>query len=314
MSDAPIVYALPGNGPLAQVVAAHCDGERGDLWIHRFPDGETGLRALTAPRGRDTVIVCGLDDADVRMATLHFTAATLREHGARRIVLVAPYLAYMRQDAVFLPGSGALARHYAAWLGSLFDALVTVDPHLHRIHALRDIFAKPAEAVSAAPAIADWLAGAGPHAPLLVGPDGESEQWVAAIAARLGCPHVCFRKERRGDDDVLLQASGLAAHRGRHAVVVDDIASTAETLRGAVQALSAAGFARPLCIVVHAIFAGHAYARLRAAGAGDVISCNTIAHASNRIDIRGAVAAATAAVLCGDAAAPRALAGLTREA
>ena len=67
-------------------------------------------------------------------------AATLREFGAARVGLVAPYLAYMRQDQRFAPGQAVSAPLFARFLEASFDWLVTVDPHLHRIHDLADIF------------------------------------------------------------------------------------------------------------------------------------------------------------------------------
>jgi ribose-phosphate pyrophosphokinase len=308
MIDAPLVFAMPGNGALALAIATHCGGDIGNLQLHRFSDGETGVRTTVLPAGRDAIIACTLNDPDSRMAALHFAAGTLREHGARRIVLAAPYLAYMRQDYEFVPGTGTLARHYARWLSSLFDGLVTVDPHLHRLHALREIFTIPTQVVSAASDVADWIAE---HhgAPLLVGPDGESEQWVSAIARRLNCPYTCFRKERRGDIDVHLQVPQLLGFRGRQAIVVDDIASTGQTMLGVVEALTAAGFNEPVCIAVHAIFAGDACQQLLRAGAGKVLSCDTVGHPSNTISVRTQVAAATAAFLIGTPV-PRAMLGL----
>ncbi|WP_028006608.1 ribose-phosphate diphosphokinase [Solimonas flava] len=297
MRSAPLVCALPGNAALAYAVATHCGGDLVELALHRFPDGETGMRVLESPARRDVIVVCSLNDPDPKMAALHFAAATLREHGARRLLLVAPYLAYMRQDRAFEPGVGTLARHYARWLSGLFDAVLTVDPHLHRIHRLNEIFDVPAQVVAAAPDVAAWIAAHCSEPPLLVGPDGESAQWVADVAARLGCPSVAFTKQRRGDADVLVHPAALQQHRGRRAVVVDDIVSTAATMIGAVEGLREQGFAAPLCIAVHPLFAGDAYVRLQAAGAGAIVSCNTIVHPSNGIDLHVRLATAVDAQL-----------------
>ena len=66
------------------------------------------------------------------MLPLIFAAATARELAAAKIGLVAPYLAYMRQDRRFNPGEAVTSRQVAGLLSSAFDWLVTVDPHLHR--------------------------------------------------------------------------------------------------------------------------------------------------------------------------------------
>jgi hypothetical protein len=87
-------------------------------------------------------------------------------------------------------------RSFARLVSSSFDRLVTVDPHLHRYPALSALYTIPAEALHAAPLLADWIA-AEVDQPVIVGPDEESEQWVSAIASRIGAPHAVLRKVRR---------------------------------------------------------------------------------------------------------------------
>lgn len=295
------VLALPGNARLALAIAAHCGAPYGELAPDHFPDGETRLRLPFAVEGLDLVLAATLDRPDAKMAALHFAAATARELGAKRVLLAAPYLPYMRQDRRFAPGEGTLARQYAAWLGSLVDGLVTVDPHLHRIHALREIFTVPAEIVPAAPDIAAWIAANLEGPLLLIGPDAESAPWVAEVAARLGCPQLHLDKQRLGDAEIRLRTVDLAPHAGRRPVLVDDIVSTAATMLGAARLLREQGFAPPVCIAAHALFAGDAYAELRAVAAR-VLSCNTVAHESNLIDLHPRIAAAVDGLLH---AAPR---------
>lgn len=56
------------------------------------------------------MLLCGLDRPDDKLLPLYFLSRTLREVGASRVVLAAPYLAYMRQDRRFHPGEGVTAR------------------------------------------------------------------------------------------------------------------------------------------------------------------------------------------------------------
>ncbi|NGY03208.1 ribose-phosphate diphosphokinase [Solimonas terrae] len=297
MNGTPLIFALPGNAVLARAIAAELHLDSGRLAIRRFADGETSLRVLTPVAGRDIVLAATLAHPDEQMALLQFAAATLREQGARRILLLAPYLAYMRQDLAFEPGTGVLARQYAHWLGTLFDGLITVDPHLHRIRELREIFAIPTRIVDAAPQIADWIAAHLVERPLLIGPDAESGQWLATVAARLDCPFVCLDKSRLGDAEVRQTVRQLATHTDRRAIIVDDIASTAATMIGALKLLQRHDYLDPVCIAVHALFVGDAYHDLIAAGAGRVLSCNTVAHASNVIDLHPQLAEAVARML-----------------
>ncbi len=49
---------------------------------------------------------------------------------------MTPYLAYMRQDIAFHPGEAISQRIIGALLAQTFDAVITVDAHLHRIDHL----------------------------------------------------------------------------------------------------------------------------------------------------------------------------------
>jgi ribose-phosphate pyrophosphokinase len=49
--------------------------------------------------------------------------------------------------------------------------------------------------------------------------------------------------------------------------------------------LKGAGYSAPVCIGVHAVFAGDAYEALQDAGAGAIISANSVPHPSNTIDL-----------------------------
>lgn len=284
----PVVFALPGSETMARSIAQHLRGELGSAEIRRFPDGESYVRVTTSVAGRDVVLVCTLDRPDEKFLPLAFVAATARELGAARVGLVCPYLAYMRQDKRFRPGEGLTSRYFAAAVGQSIDWLVTVDPHLHRLKALSEVYRIPAVTAHAAPLLSDWIRA---HVadPLLIGPDEESEQWVASVARGAGAPHTILRKKRLGDRNVRV-SQPPDGERHRTPVLVDDIVSTAQTMIETVKHLRRARYKRPVCLAVHAIFADGAYERLKRAGAGTIVTCNTIAHPSNAIDV--------SAVLC----------------
>ena len=292
MPARPLILPLPGNDAFAQDLAAAAGGEVGAVETRRFPDGETYLRLLSQVTGRRVDIVATLAGPDPDFLRLAFAAGAARAQGAVRVRLVAPYLAYMRQDKAFHPGEAVTSDTFARLVSSLFDGLVTVDPHLHRRAALSDLYTIPAAAVQAAPALADWIAAEVPD-PLLIGPDSESAQWVQAIAGRIGAPWAVMEKTRRGDYDVSVELPDLAAHAGRTPVLMDDIASSGRTLIAAAALLAGRGMSPPVCAVVHALFAGDAYARLRAAAAR-VVSCDSVPHPSNEIRLAPLVAAAMA--------------------
>lgn len=286
-----VVFALPRNEDLADALSVQLGAERGAIELRHFPDGETYVRLHTDVAGRDVIFAASLDVPDGKLAPLLFSARTARALGATSVVLAAPYLAYMRQDRQFHPGEGITARYFADFVSSFADALVTVDPHLHRIHALSEIYSIPAEGVHAAPLIGEWLRE-NVSSPVLIGPDEESRQWVAAVAESADAPHLVLAKVRHGDRDVEVSVPDIDRWRERTPVLVDDIVSTGRTMIEAIKHLRATTPRPPLCVAVHAVFSNTAYDDIVAAGAGRVVTCNTIEHASNAIDVMPAVARA----------------------
>lgn len=276
-----LILPLPDNAALASDLADRLGAELGVLETRRFPDGETYVRVGSAVSGREVLLVCTLAHPDDQFLRLVFTARTARDRGASKVTLLAPYLAYMRQDKAFHEGEAVTSAQFARLLSGEFDRLVTVDPHLHRHKALADIYAIPAVALHAAPLLSDWIK-ANVADPLIIGPDAESEQWATAIAA--GAPSVVLRKTRGGDREVTIDFPDLSPWRGRQPVLVDDIASSGRTLIEACSGLAARGFAKPICLVVHPLFAEDSF-KVLSGVARRVVSTDTVPHETNGISV-----------------------------
>jgi ribose-phosphate pyrophosphokinase len=279
-----LVLALPESAPLGRRVSELAALPLGTVESRQFPDGETYLRIDADCAGASVVLVCTLDHPNPKLLPLLFLADTARALGAARVGLVAPYLAYLRQDRRFHPGEALTSQTFARVVSGHVDWLVTIDPHLHRYHALSDVYGVPTRVVHAAPALAGWIA-AHVDRPVLVGPDEESAQWVADVAGRVGAPSVVMRKTRRGDRSVEVSAPDMAAYRHLTPVVVDDVVSSAQTMVETVTRLVAAGLRPPVCVAVHALFSETAEHALLAAGAARIVTTTSVPHASNLIDV-----------------------------
>ena len=275
---------------LAERLSCPC----GEIQTHRFPDRESRVCVPPQPAA-DTILYRSLDDPNDKLIELLLAARTLREQGCRRLTLVAPYLSYMRQDMAFQPGEAVSQRHIGAFLATLFDAVVTVDPHLHRIERLEQaIPLRCAVAVSAAPLFGAILKQRADR-PLLLGPDGESAQWVDVVARVSGLEGAVARKERHGDREVAICLPDVPL-AGRSVVLVDDVASTGHTLAAVARKLYAAGAARVEACITHALFAGDAQEVLRAAGVEPIVSSDSIPHPSNGVALAPLLAGTLAGV------------------
>ena len=291
-SPAHLILPLQGNEAFARQLADRGQWELGALETRRFPDGETYVRILSDVTDKAVVFVSTLSRPDDGFLQLVFVADAARELGARDVTLIAPYLAYMRQDRRFQAGEAVTSRTFARLVSSSFDRLVTVDPHLHRYPALSALYTIPAVTLHAAPLLGDWIS-AEVRNPLLIGPDQESEQWVSAIAARIGAPYGVLRKVRHGDRNVEIELPDLSKWSGLQPVLVDDIASSGHTLIVAARKLPLQGFSRPDVAVVHGIFAGDSYQHL-APLCGRIVSTDSVTHPTNAIGLASLISEAVA--------------------
>ena len=279
-----LCISFPEGAHFGKRLAGLLGVAHGEVELHRFPDAETRVRLAADCAGQRVILICGGHDPNALALPMYFAARTARDLGASNVGLVAPYLAYMRQDTRFVPGEAISAVAYADFLSESFDWIATVDPHLHRIHSLDRIFTIPALCVASAPAIAAWISAKVEH-PVIVGPDSESAQWVREVARALGVPWTVLAKTRAGDRDVAVSVPDPAILQGRNPVLVDDIASSGHTLAQAATALRNQGAPAPTCIVVHALMSEGAGPALQAAGVTRMVSTNTIAHSTNAIDV-----------------------------
>lgn len=126
---------------------------------------------------------------------------------------------------------------------------------------------------------------------VLIGPDSESEQWVSDIARRADAPYQTLHKIRRGDREVEVSLPAISDAHDRTPVIVDDIASSGQTIIETLGHLKELGLSPAVCVIIHPVFASGAYERLLAAGASRVVSSDSIVHPSNAISIASLIAA-----------------------
>jgi ribose-phosphate pyrophosphokinase len=288
MNDAPLLLHFAEDLSSASAIAEAAGFNQAVIERHRFPDGEIRLRLPVNLPAR-VALLRTLDNPNEKLMELMLVTRTARTLGARHVTLVAPYLAYMRQDIAFQPGEVVSQRVVGRFLAELFDAVITVDPHLHRVATLVEaVPVAQATVLSGAPLLADLIAKHYPR-PLLVGPDEESAQWVAQAAARHGFEHAVCHKVRRGDCDVEIALPDTPV-TSRNVVLMDDVASSGHTLTEAARLLLAAGAASVDVAVTHALFAGDAVKLIRLAGVGQIWSTDCIAHSSNAVSMSGLIA------------------------
>jgi ribose-phosphate pyrophosphokinase len=290
-----VVLAFDDEAVLGAGLAAAMGAGFDVIERHAFPDGETRLR-LPAQLPARVVLLRGLQAPNAKLTELLLAAGGARELGARQLILVAPYLAYMRQDLAFTPGEVVSQRQLGRLLAAAFDAVITVDPHLHRVTTMDEVVPGRRGVALTAAVLLGAHAVRHVESPVLLAPDEEAGPWVRLAATAHGLDHAACHKQRRGDRDVVVRLPELPL-AGRAVVLMDDVASTGRTLVAAAEAALAAGAASVDVAVTHALFIGDALAQVRAAGVRHVWSTDCVPHATNAVSVVPLLAQAAAALL-----------------
>lgn len=290
------VAAMPGEEEPASRFARLLGADCRRIDVHVFPDGET--RVTAPPTEKRAAIYCSLNQPNGKLAPLLFAASALRDRGAGQVILVAPYLAYMRQDKAFAPGESVSQKVIGDLFARAFDCVLTVEPHLHRVSSLDDVFgAGKGRAASAAPLLAEMIRTEGVATPVLVGPDAESASWTERVAKLLQANWLVLSKERRGDRKVELRLVADYDLAGKRVCLIDDIASSGGTLKEAAKLLKALGAARVEAHIVHALMEADGLAALQEAGIDSFLSTDSVRHPTNRSQVAPLLAAELKAML-----------------
>jgi ribose-phosphate pyrophosphokinase len=206
---------------------------------------------------------------------------TLHDKGAGEVILVAPYLPYLRQDSEFNPGEIVSARMLSAVLSKAgIDALVTVDPHLRRFRDLSEFFKMKTLKVSAMPLLAEYFYNYHREA-LVDAPDEEAEQWAKLFSGKINAPYIVLEKHRFSDTKVEVSGS---IPMGSTAVIVDDI-STGGMIAEAAEKLKEHSFTSIYACVTHALLVQDAEAKIFQDGVKSLIATDTVINPYMRVSV-----------------------------
>ncbi len=280
-----IVTSCGNSVKLAKTLARKLNAKFSPLTILSFPDGDVYLKFNTSLTGKKVILVQSFQPLPNRsLFDVLFAAETAKDLGAKKVILVAPYLAYMRQDKRFNPGEAISSKIMAKLLNNSIDKIITIDPHLHRYTSLKELFTISAKALTANTLIADYIQKKIKNC-VIIGPDWESSQWAETIAKRIGAESTVLRKTRFSSRQVAEKMIKPVQLAGKKAVIVDDIISTGHTIAEAAKQARKMKAKSITAIGVHGLFVEGAVDKLKKAGVDKIITTNCIEHKTNQIDI-----------------------------
>src|SRR3989338_4972094 len=123
-----IIIGCSHGRHLGNKIAKKLKAAYSGLEAKKFPDGEIKIRFLADVKGKDVALVqsfyCDSDwHINDSIVEAIFAAETAKELGAKRVILVAPYFPYLRQDERFKVGEGVSLKIISGLVDKYFDKI-----------------------------------------------------------------------------------------------------------------------------------------------------------------------------------------------
>lgn len=274
----------PASKKLGQEVAELLLVESVPLVFKTYPDGESYVRLEGTVQNEEVVIVQTLSPPqDTRLVQLVLIADAAKRHGAERITALVPYLAYARQDKVFLEGEAvsveAVARMFEA---AGVDSLVTVNIHEEKVLAK---FPFPAKTVSAASLLAEHFKQRGFDEAFALAPD-DGALWLAKEAKTVlggGCGYLEKHRDLH-TGQVAMEKKKLDVGR-KTVIIFDDVISTGGTITSAAKIMRELGAGKVYAACVHPLLVGGAEKRILEAGVEEIVGTDSVPSPVSKVSL-----------------------------
>jgi ribose-phosphate pyrophosphokinase len=270
------IISGPASKTLAEAVSAQTGFSNVPVVSKVFPDGESYVRLEDNVQGENVAIVQTTCPPmqDGKLFQLAFLADSAKRAGADKVTAVVPYLAYARQDKMFLSGEGISVETIARMLkASGIDEVLTVNVHSEPTLTK---FPFPAKTLSAIPLIADYFIKKGFKGAFALSPDKGAMYIAKQAQAVLGGDVGHLNKTRdRYTGQTVQTAEGLNV-KGQNVIILDDIISTGGTIVGAAKILREQGAKHVFCGCVHGLLIGDAEKRILDAGVEEIVGTDSV--------------------------------------
>ncbi|MBX4212637.1 ribose-phosphate diphosphokinase [Candidatus Pacearchaeota archaeon] len=225
-----VIAGFPETKDIAKHVARSLKAKYVPIKVEDFPDSEFHISLKNNPKNHTVVIINSLSgEPNRKIIETLLVAGVAKDYHAKKVILVATYLPYMRQDKHFFNYDSFSSLHILE-LFSSFDKIIAIDPHLHRIKNIRKLSSK-AQSITTNNLIADYIRKRFKDDFTIVGPDAESAQWSQKIADMLNKKVVILEKTRFSSEHIKQKEKKL----GKNIIIIDDIISTGRTISGALK-------------------------------------------------------------------------------
>ncbi|MBI48163.1 MAG: ribose-phosphate pyrophosphokinase [Marinobacter sp.] len=279
------LFSLDCGSDFASQVAVHLGVPLGKHEERDFEDGEHKIRTLETVRNRDVFVVQSLNSSDGlstndKLVRLLFLLASLRDAGAGRLNVVAPYLSYSRKDRRTKPNDPVTTRYVAQLFEAMtIDTIVTVD--VHNRAAFENAFRCPTVHLSAREAFIDYLLPElGDREITVASPDiggvKRAELFRESLANRLERPVGSAFMEKHRSQGEMSGSAVVGDIRNRTVLILDDLIAGGGTMQRAAEAFKDQGAEDVIAIATHAVFTQDTGEKLSSSALSRVILGNTV--------------------------------------
>jgi ribose-phosphate pyrophosphokinase len=274
----------PASTQLGQKIAEMLKTEAVNVAFKTFPDGENYVRLEGRVQDEEVAIVQTTSPPqDTRLVQLALMADAAKRNGAGKVAAVVPYLAYARQDTMFLHGEAISAQAVARMLSAAgVERLLTVNVHQEKVLTQ---FPFPAKSVSAVPLLAEYFIKRGLKKAFALSPD-KGAIYIAEEAQKvLGgeCGYLEKNRDRHtGQVTIKRKAFDI---RGHPVIIFDDIISSGGTIVSAANILKELKPQRICVACVHPLLIGEAEKNILNAGVDEIIGTDSVPSSVSKVSL-----------------------------
>lgn len=279
----------PASRELGERIAELLGVETVPLVSKTHPDGEAYIRLEDSVKNEDVAIIQTTSPPqDTRLIQLAFIADAAKRHGAKKVTAVVPYLAYARQDKIFLQGEAISIEAVAHMLNAVgIDSLITVNVHQEKVLSR---FPFPAKNVSAIPLLADYFKRKGFAKAFALAPDMGAIYIAEEAKKVLGgeCGYLEKHRDRyTGQISVEKKTFNV---KGKTVIIFDDIISTGGTIVAAAKILKELGAEKVFAACAHPLLIGDAEKRILDAGVEEIIGTDSVPSQVSKVSLAPLIA------------------------